>query len=107
MRETLGFFTPAAFRFYLPAYMMVSLDPDHEAEADIIPEYTVFDLTPPVGERDNVYGWKYFLEKMNGFTESQKQAIRSYLRYMEVVYPDLFAGSFQNASQALHSFWKI
>lgn len=75
----LYFLSPEAFRFYLPAYLIASIvDPN---KADIIAEnlFTAFafpaeDISPA--------RIKWWADRMNGFTEAEKQAIKSWLEYM-------------------------
>jgi hypothetical protein len=42
--QSLGFFTPQAYRFYLPGYMIVSVE--FYDDSDVIPEYVIDSLTP-------------------------------------------------------------
>jgi hypothetical protein len=51
-KSALGFMTPEAFRFYLPAYMSIVLQ--EFEETDVLPDNTVFYLTLPL-EVDQLY----------------------------------------------------
>ena len=91
----LTFFEPEACRFYLPAFMLVSLR--SRANLWSIPERLEWNLTPPETEGDRIEDWKakfnqtpmdYFLWKVSGFTTEQKQAIRAYLQYYFEMYPE-------------------
>lgn len=74
--ESLSFFSDEAFRFYLPAYLLIAVE--RYGEADVIPLYVLFSLQPPPTgeERDR------FLRRMEGFTRAQREAIKSFLRFM-------------------------
>lgn len=102
-RESLCLLSPEAFWFYLPAYMMVSLD--HFDEADIIPESIIYNLTPPTREHANIYEMKHFLGRIEGFTEAQKKAIRSFIKFVRSRSPETFHDS-ENTT-ALMTFWKM
>ncbi|MFP6694925.1 MAG: DUF6714 family protein [Pirellulales bacterium] len=73
------FFTPGAFRYYLPAYMLAELrDPEN---ADILGEFVVYQFGEP--ELD----WKETYEKrLTLFTQDEKDAVLAFLRYMQERY---------------------
>jgi hypothetical protein len=79
-RLDLPSFTPAAFRYYLPAFLIASLRSDPETD-DIwygeVEEYTFYNLIPlvetsPFRER--------FVDRMQGFNQKQKEAIKEFIR---------------------------
>jgi hypothetical protein len=79
--EAMCFFTPEAYRYYLPAYMMASLQ-DYIA-ADTITEFIVYGLIAPAeASRVQVYR-----QKMEGFTSLQRNAIESFLQFLKAQYP--------------------
>jgi len=70
-------FTPEAYRFYLPAYLLAgSLDYDR---ADMIPFTVVMSLIPPPDARDLT---NYRL-RMEGFTPGQRRVIKSFLEFLK------------------------
>jgi hypothetical protein len=77
-REAFARLTPAAYVFYLPAYMRASLSPD--PDADDIRVYTIYALAP--------IDWKeprevaFFEERYQRLTQPQRDAIRSFLRFI-------------------------
>ena len=75
----MSFFTPEAFRYYLPAYMLAELrDPEN---ADILGEFVVYQFGEP--EPD----WKETYEKrLTLFTQDEKDAVLAFLRYMQERY---------------------
>ena len=98
-RDSLCFFSPAAYRFYLPAYLLATLaDP---VEADLMLDSVVNRLTGPLDipspERDA------FLEQVEGFTEKQTRAIVLFLEFLRDECHDLF--TFDEPTRALHSYW--
>ncbi len=70
----LAFMSPEAFRYYLPAYMLIALD-DY-AEADAIADSALNMLTP--GELR-----EYWNERAKGFSQRQRGAILSFLNYLD------------------------
>ena len=75
-RSGLPLLTPEAFRFFIPAYLHVSVVRPNEV--DVIPENVVFHLTPP-GQKGESAEW--FWSVVSGFTLAQKQVIRAFMRY--------------------------
>jgi len=80
-QDALFFLSPEGFRFFLPGYLIASIvDP---AEADVIPGCLFVVLFPPREDQaDNAgllqKGWE---DRVNGLTEEERQAIRSWLEY--------------------------
>jgi hypothetical protein len=75
-RSGLPLLTPEAFRFFLPAYLHVSVVRPNEV--DVIPENVVSRLTPPAQEGESA---EWFRAVVSGFTPGQKQVIRAFMRY--------------------------
>jgi hypothetical protein len=76
-RHTLAIFlmTPEAFRYYLPAYMSVSItNPD---EADVIPETLVSALNPSAKVDE-----AYKTARLTAFDAAQKRVIASFLGFL-------------------------
>lgn len=84
--DALPLFTPAAFRYYLPAYMLTSLEegggnPFSSAEPDSgfdngdVMDFVLFRLTLP----ESVEDCSYFLERAQQFSRSERSAIARYL----------------------------
>ena len=72
----LSFMSPEAFRYYLPAYMLIALD--NYGEADLIADSAVNALTPqPRGPLQ-----RFWEERVSEFTRDQKRAILAFLRHM-------------------------
>ena len=70
----MAFMTDEAFRYYLPSFMMISLE---EMEiADLVPSNVCWRLTPPDDPAEN----NIFLTRMSGFSPAQKEVIATYLR---------------------------
>lgn len=79
----LGFMTPQAFRYYLPAYLLVSID--NLPESDVTPETTVWALTAPETPGPDM---DRFVARMDGLTKRQAQAIKSFLEFRKAEYAD-------------------
>ena len=73
----LSFMSPEAFRFYLPAYMVITIN-DYK-EADTAGDAAMFAVTPPA-DRSLVPWWQ---ERISGFNAKQRSAIRSFLEYVD------------------------
>lgn len=80
--DALFFFTPAAYGFYLPAYLRASVL--HYDEAGMIPGSVIFSLTPPE-ERSGPEMVK-FISRVDSLNLAQKRAITSFLRFMLAKY---------------------
>lgn len=89
--DSLPLFTPAAFRYYLPAYMLASLGPDEEPAPmrklvpgrapdtafewyDVV-NFVLFRLTLPESPEDS----EYFLARARQFSGEERKAIARYL----------------------------
>jgi hypothetical protein len=94
----LFFFTPEAYLYYLPAYLLASALLYHEA--DVIPGTLVFSLTPPdqrnitIGpvvinqtppKQTDIDDYQQILERC---TPQQGQAIRRFLEFMKANYAE-------------------
>jgi uncharacterized protein DUF6714 len=77
--QALPLFTPSAFRYYLAAYMIASIDPGPEAET--LRDLATFNLTPP--RRDRAWRSEFFDSRASQFTTAEKGAIRSFLEWVE------------------------
>lgn len=77
-RDALSFFEPQGFRFYLPAYMLFSVE-DYEG-ADTIPESIVHSLTLPDAGTEL---YEFVRERLVLFSEEQRKAVLHFLEYLE------------------------
>jgi len=96
--ESLFLFTPAAYQFYLPAYLL-ACTLSYEAAGNILSS-VVFSLTLPVGfgiERTR------FLDRMSRFSSSQKKTITAFLRLLRERHSEDFPRKELDA--VLRSFW--
>jgi hypothetical protein len=71
----LSLFTPEAFHYFLPAFMLVSMD--HYEKGDIIPDSIRFHFEYSQEMRG------HFAVRMSKFSAAQRQVIIDYLIYME------------------------
>lgn len=77
-KDALPLFTPEAFGFYLPAYMVACIDAPHEV--DVALDSVLFRLTPPLPASG--WRWDFFQARVQGFKALQVDAIRSFLALM-------------------------
>ena len=77
----LPLFKPAALRFYLPAFILVSID--EFVEADTIPDVVLDLLTPEPAEPDS-----RFVAKFDPLARQQKRAVRLFIEYLLEEYGD-------------------
>jgi hypothetical protein len=76
--QALPLLTPSAFRHYLPAYIMATIDaPDSEALRDFV----VFNLAPP--RRPTGRNADFFQARAGQFSTAEREAIRSFLELMD------------------------
>jgi hypothetical protein len=93
--SALGFFTPKAFHYFLPAFLIVSVT--KHKEADVIPSSLVFILTPNE-EFKNTFDVRVQL-----LSREQKKAVREFLVYMDAEHG---VGYFKiTPHRALNRFW--
>lgn len=99
---SLYFVTDDAFVFYLPAFLLASL----EADADSVYDHVMFVLTLP---SDTSSYAPLFRRIVAILSMAQKEAIRSYLEYRSyetTEYDKIWGESSENdAQQALDSYW--
>lgn len=110
--ESLFFFSPSAYRFYLPAYLMMTLD--NYSKADIIPDIIIATLQVPDNPTDDLFGKGKIFERLADdisrerskfelFTPEQKHAIRLFLEYMAKNHKDDFHNN--EPQEALKCYW--
>lgn len=72
-KDSLSFFTASALRYFLPRYLLHSIEhPDSE-----FTDYTIYHLSPSDLEVP------YWRERLSVFSEDEKKAICRYLGYLE------------------------
>jgi hypothetical protein len=78
----MNYFTPAAFRYYLPAYMLAEIiSPE---EADILGEYVLNQLSDQY-----IVDVAKSRNRLSQFSGEEKAAILEFIRYMEETYGEL------------------
>lgn len=94
--ETLVRFGPDAFRYYLPAFMIVSLDePTMEFIAPI--------FVPPFHPK-SYWTWEEFAERFEGMTPDQSKSL---FRYVKFVAEACDEGAFvEMFNEAVATFWE-
>jgi hypothetical protein len=86
-RESLLFFTPEAYLFFLPVYLIATLE-DIE-KSDVAIDIVLDSLRQPLlGEEYYVSKTEKFNARINLFSEKQLAAIKDYLKYMYEVHGD-------------------
>ena len=98
LSDGLPLFEPAALRYYLPAYMVVSLE--HYIEADVIPDFILSMVVPDSTEPDS-----FFLERFEPLTSDQKRAVRLFLEYLVDGCPDDWSGRDDGPLQGIERYW--
>ena len=86
----LTLFTPEAFQYFLPAFMIASLESYNDT--DILPDSIRFHFEFNLDHRD------HFLVRMTRFSPEQRRVITEFLRHME----SLGAGSSEDAIALLN-----
>jgi hypothetical protein len=77
--DALPLFTPSAFRYYLPAYMLGAVDSYYAL--DVALDNVLFNLTPP--KKRSGWEWDFFWARAQQFNEEEREAIRSFLELMD------------------------
>ena len=118
----LAFMTPKGWRYYLPAYLLIALQPD---EADVIADAVVGTLTHPRArtasftrvaidlglEPETVLAahTKRFVERISGLTVAEHDAVRAVLHWLaawEDAKDDRFAAAVPNSARAALDSWR-
>ena len=76
------FFTPEAYAYFLPAYLIAGAL--HYEDADAIPDTVVFSLTPP----DDPDLYDAHRLRMQSFTPEQRNAIIAFLQFLKDHFED-------------------
>lgn len=94
--DSLAFFTPEGFRFFLPAYVRISvLDFEH---ADLIPMSAVGSLTRP----ENPRLWSYFESRFGALDGRQRGVLKEFLAFLRRHYEAYFlSGELDRAEESL------
>ena len=77
---TLTFMSPEAFRYYLPAFLLVVAE--HFGEVDVLVQTVISSITPRRDQSDRTLV-EFVRKRLEGFTLEQRQAIRLFLEYMK------------------------
>lgn len=96
----LPLFTPEAYRYYLPAYLLRSLD--NFDPLDNVCEYVIYSLTPDCSE-DFTFRW--YSERVKLFSHSQKAAVAAFLEFF--LASDKFRTYHIDIMDGLKRFWSI
>jgi hypothetical protein len=91
--DILPIISPEAFRFYLPAYLIFTLD-NFSSDSNAV-DHTVFGLCPP---RPQNPLFEHFVSRMNVLTLEQKRAVKSFLELVKPEYK-------KEVSHALKVYW--
>jgi hypothetical protein len=95
--DALFFFSPAAYAYYLPAFMQASLrDFDR---ADVVPSNIVVSLSPSLSQLTPAQ----FNLRIAHLTAPQRRAVSAFLKYLGTAYADYFPLDYPQ--KALDEFW--
>lgn len=81
--EALTFFSPSGFQYFLPAYLMTSIE--RYNEAGNITFNTLCNLIPP--SKNDSEGIAFFNEKISNLNKEQNAAILAYLYWIKEEHP--------------------
>ncbi|MHC4692285.1 MAG: DUF6714 family protein [Planctomycetota bacterium] len=103
-KSSAHFLTPEAYRFYLPAYLMVVAE--YYYESDALSGNIIRDLVLP--DEGKYEKWKRncdeFYERFEPLNAEQKRAIRSFLEFIRDVYP--YDPIYNDHVVALERYWQ-
>ena len=95
-----SFMTEQAFHYYLPAYLMITID--SKPEADVIPEFTVHRLSiPEIAEAER----SWYQSRVVRFTRAQRRAVKAVLEYVRDTYQGLPGGDLYSPTLSTIQYW--
>ena len=97
----LFFFTPQAFHYYLPAYLIASMD--QLCYGDALANATMYSLSPHEGIHEEMES-QFFLERINLLDIHQFDATTDTIKYILETFPEYF---FEDAGRKLSDFWHL
>ena len=80
--SALSDFTPEAYHFYLPAYLIATAE--NYAQVDVVSDAVVFGLKSDGRSPDSL---AFHQERMNRLTTSQRKAIKLFLEFLKAQHP--------------------
>jgi hypothetical protein len=95
--DDLPLFTPEAYHYYLPAFLLRALDtfdPDN-----LVAQFCVYDLSPKETAED-----PWFRRRLNQFTPDEVSVIATFLEYVRA--DERFAQYHEDAEVAIRHFWR-
>ena len=98
--SSLLFFSPEAFRFFLPAYVICALRPPADWQASKVLTFTLYCLNPEVEDARFV---EHFLGQVEGLSAEQKEAVELFLELVREEHPD--ESLRQEAAHGLERYW--
>jgi hypothetical protein len=103
-KDNLPFFTPEAYHFYLPAFLIAAIE--YPKQVDVLRDNVIYSLTPPV----NNPGFEaVFSLRVSMFTRQQAQAVLNFfLNYTEIHSTEEWLFTQETAETVRHgiTFWK-
>ena len=97
--EAVFFFTPEAFRYYLPSYLLAVLKAYEET--DVLPDLLIAALTPPPEDDKRLAS---FLARVEPLTIPQKRALAAFLEFMQQEHGEDFLR--EEPRRAIEDYWK-
>lgn len=110
IRASLILMRPEGFCYYLPSYLLTTLqilsDTTLDDPYDIVGT-TLFSLTKPSPYIDNSNppAKKYIVDSFSDFSTTQREVIISYLKFIQKYSSDDFTR--ENAEKALNNYWEV
>ena len=102
LKSSATFFTPEAYRFYLPAYLMVVAE--YYFESDVLSDFIIWGLILPFEGECEPWEIDEFHKRFDSLTAKQKKAIKSFLEFIRDVYP--YDPIYNDHVVALERYWQ-
>ena len=102
--SSMNFMTPQAFRFFLPAYLMVSAE--FYFESDVLSDNTIRELMLPLAGESKQWLIDRFSERFDPMSARQKAAIRLFLEFIRDEYPDQSSGFEDHLCVSIERYWQ-
>jgi hypothetical protein len=99
-KDNLPFLTPQAFHYYLPAFLIASIE--HPKTVDVLRDNVIHSLAPPIDNED-------FASSVSIFTQQQAKAVLNFfVNYTEIYSPEEWSFTLETAETVRRGiqFWK-
>lgn len=93
--------TPEGFHFYLPAFVLKTMESDCLGDLDLVPDWVIYYLTPPDGRNAKLTKWH--ADRVGLLSQGQIHALSCFIKFLDAKLEngDPFARDLARARRAL------